>query len=101
MNFPNKPRTLMKILKIAALDPGLRQSGYAVLNYDPKKNQVWASNCGIARVHPKITGLEALMVMIENLRAVFSKNSFSKCDKIIVEFPSSPFGSKFGGGIIP
>jgi Holliday junction resolvasome RuvABC endonuclease subunit len=88
----------MEIIRVAGIDPGLRTSGYGIVNYHVENNEVWSSNCGVIRTPEKIKGIEAILFMIESLRKVSERESFEDCAKVVIEFPAAFYNPKFSAG---
>src|SRR5690606_39675094 len=90
----------MEIIRVAGIDPGLRTTGYGIVNYHLEKNEVWASNCGIVRTPDKLKGLEAIIYMIEEMREISKRERFESCSNVVVEFPAAFNNRKCSGGAI-
>jgi hypothetical protein len=88
----------METLRVAGIDPGLRTTGFGIVNYCRKKNEVWSTNCGIVRTPDKIKGLDAILYMIKALRDISKRDCFKDCLKVAVEFPAAFYNPKFSSG---
>jgi len=93
-------RMEVTLIKVAGIDPGLRTTGWGIVNYDKEKNEVWASHCGLLRTPLKLKGTEALLWMIKSLKEIAKRECFKDCAKIVVEFPAAFFNPKFSMGAI-
>lgn len=94
----------METVRIAGIDPGLRFTGYGIVNYDTDTNEIWASNCGIVKNKSSqyIKGLDAVLHMRQLLSELTARECFSECDKIIIECPAAIYSKNFSsGGLLP
>ena len=94
----------MEIVRIAGIDPGLRFTGYGIVNYDTEKNEIWTSNCGVIknRSSQYLKGLDAIMHMKDLITDLSCQDCFTDCDKIIVEVPAAIYSKNFSSGsLIP
>lgn len=92
----------MEIVRIAGIDPGLRFTGYGVVNFDTEKNEIWTSNCGVVknRGSQYVKGLDAIMHMKGLLKDLSEKECFAACDSIIIEVPAAVYSKNFSSGAL-
>lgn len=90
-----------RIVKILGVDPGLRTTGYARINYDQETNEVWLDQVGVLRCHPSFKGLQAVSEMIKNSQQ-FSNQIFKEdpdfFDFCVIEFPAAIYNPNFSSG---
>jgi len=91
---------MSEIIRIAGFDPGLRFTGYGVVNYDTEKNEIWVSNAGLAKKKSTVKGIDGLSYMKTLLRDVTNRECFADCDKIVVEVPAAVFFKNFSAGAL-
>jgi hypothetical protein len=90
----------MEVVRIAGIDPGLRFTGYAMINYDTETNQIITSNCGLVKTPVAFKGLDAVFYMMKELQDLNIRLEFNKCDHVIVEIPAAIYGAKFSAGAL-
>lgn len=88
----------MEIVKILGVDPGLRFTGYGLVNYDTEKNEIWASNCGVLKTPQAVKGLDAIIWMMDAISEMSEKECFENCDNVVVEIPAAIYSNKFSSG---
>lgn len=94
----------MEIVRVAGIDPGLRFTGYGIVNYNTETNEIWASNCGVVknRASKYLKGLDAVLHMRNLLLELAKQECFDCCDKIIIEVPAAIYSKNFSsGGLLP
>lgn len=77
----------MSIIKIAGIDPGLRNTGYGIVNYDDENEKFCVEYCGYVDIKYNQKGLEAILSMSENIAKLSHNKFFDSVDKIVVEVP--------------
>lgn len=90
----------MEIVRIGGFDPGLRFTGYGIVNFNTETNEIWVSNCGIAKTPQKFKGLEAILIMNDKLEEITKRECFEACDNVIVEMPAAVYFNKFSSGAL-
>lgn len=85
----------MSIVKILGVDPGMRNLGFGVINYNEETEEKTIDRCGVLKVPVKFKGNEALLYMKNELMELFSTQAFEDIDKVVIEVPRSAFGGKF------
>jgi len=88
----------MEIVRIAGIDPGLRFTGYGLVNLDTEKNELWVSNCGLIKTPAKIKGLDAILHMRDQVDELEKRACFQECDYIIIEMPAAIYSKTFSSG---
>src|SRR3954465_10514461 len=92
----------MALIKIAGIDPSLRNTGYGILNYDEDKEELWPSFCGVIRTPVKITGKDAILFMIEEIHKLSNHPEIQDCANFVIESPAAIYYSGMSsGGLIP
>lgn len=87
-------------LRIVAVDPSLRSTGVAVLNWNSETNQIWVTNCAVLRTPVKYKKLEAIYYMIGLIKEFSEKEEIVACDQAVVEFPAAFYNPKFSTGTL-
>jgi len=90
----------MEIVRIAGIDPGLRNTGYGVVNYNLEDNSIWVSNCGLIKTPAKFKGIDAILYMRDELDEIASRECFQESDHIIIEMPAAIYSAKFSSGAL-
>lgn len=90
----------MELVRIAGFDPGLRFCGFAVVNYEAEKNEIWVSNAGILKTPVAYKGLDALLYMIDEIKRIAERPCFHECDHIVIEMPAAIYSKSFSAGAI-
>lgn len=90
----------MEIVRIAGIDPGLRFTGYGIVNYDSEKNEIWVSNCGLIKTPAKIKGIDAILHMRDQLDEVAKRECFDACDHVVIEMPAAIYSKTFSSGAL-
>lgn len=85
----------MSVIKILGVDPGVRNLGFGVINYNDENNDISISNCGVLKTPVKFKGNDAILYMKNELKELFATNVFDDVDKVVIEIPRSSFGGKF------
>ena len=88
----------MEIVRVAGIDPGLRFTGYGVVNLNTETNEIWVSNAGLMKTPQKYKGLDAILVMRDNINELAKLDCFDACDHIILEIPAAIFSKTFSSG---
>lgn len=88
----------MEVVRIAGIDPGLRHTGYGVVNYNTETNEIWVSNAGLIATPQKIKGLDAILYMRDRIKELSERECFEACDHIIVEVPAAIYSKTFSAG---
>lgn len=92
----------MEIIRIGGFDPGLRFSGYGIVNYNSETREIWISNCGLIITPTKIKGLDAICYMRDSMEEVCSRECFSQCSDQVIEIPAAIYSKGFSaGGLLP
>ena len=91
----------MAKLKILGVDPGVRNLGFGVLEYDDESEQIVVKDCGVLKVPVKFKGNEALLYMKNELAELFGTGLFKDVNKLSVEVPRASFGSIQAWALIP
>lgn len=94
----------MEIVRILGIDPGLRFTGYGILNYNFENNEIWASDCGVIKntTEKGVKGLEKINIMKNRIMETLDKPPFEDCDNYIIEVPAAIFNKNFSAGsLIP
>lgn len=93
----------MEKVKILGIDPSLRKTGLAIVNYnaeldskDPKRFEV--TECNVLVNPQKYRGSEAIMSMIDMMRESTSNSSYQNVDDVIVESPGVIFNKAWAAG---
>ena len=90
----------MEIVRILGIDPGLRFTGYGIVNYDTEKNEIWTTHCGLIKTPQKIKGISAILYMIEKIEELSLNEFIGDCDKIVIEMPAAVYSAKFSSGAL-
>lgn len=80
------------------IDPSLRNSGVACLNWNSETNEIWVTNCAVLRTPAKIKGLDAIYYMINEIKKFCERPGIMDCDHAIIEFPAAFYNPKFSAG---
>jgi hypothetical protein len=88
----------MEIVRIAGIDPGLRFTGYGVVNLNTETNKIWVSNAGLVKTPQKHKGLDAILYMRNLINEISCRECFDSCDHIIVEIPAAIYSKNFSSG---
>lgn len=88
----------MEIVRIAGIDPGLRFTGYGIVNFDNEKKEIWVSNCGLIKTPAKIKGIDAILHMRDELDEVSKRECFDACNHIVIEMPAAIYSKNFSAG---
>lgn len=93
----------MEKVRILGVDPSLRNTGLAVVTYnseypvtDPKA--FTASNCQVLVNPAKYTGTDAIMNMLDMIKACSELEYYQQVDNVIVESPAIMFNKAWSGG---
>jgi len=90
----------MEVVRIAGIDPGLRFTGYGVVNYNGETNEIWVSNCGVAKTPPKIKGIDAILDMQDRVSEILNRDCFIESDHCVVEIPAAIYSKTFSAGAL-
>lgn len=90
----------MEIIKIAGIDPGLRFTGFGIINYDTEKQEIWVSNCGVCKVSQSIKGIDAILEMQSKVEEISERECFIDCDHILIEIPAAIYSKTFSSGAL-
>lgn len=90
----------MEIVRIAGIDPGLRFTGYGIVNFDLEKDEIWVTHCGLIKTPAKIKGIDAILHMRDELDELEEKECFESCDNIVIEMPAAIYSKKFSSGAL-
>lgn len=88
----------MEIVRIAGIDPGLRFTGYGIVNFNTETNEIWVSNAGLVKTPQKHKGLDAILFMRDKIKEISGRECFDACDHIIVEIPAAIYSKNFSSG---
>lgn len=91
----------MSKFSVLGIDPSLRNTGFAVVNYDPtKENQFWVSDCHIITNPQSFKGTDAILNMLENIKSVSELEVYKNVSQVIIESPAALFNAKFPAGAL-
>lgn len=90
----------MEIVRIAGIDPGLRFTGFGVVNYNNETNEIWVSNCGVLKTPQAIKGIEAILYMRDRIEEIEKRDCFQSCDHIVIEMPAAIYSKNFSSGAL-
>lgn len=90
----------MEKVKILGVDPSLRFTGLALIEYNtelaPNDPEAYAiKHCQVLVNPQKYKGKEALYNMIDMLYEASQKPCYASCDNVIIESPSTMFSKTF------
>ncbi len=95
----------MENVRILGIDPSLRKTGLAVVNYnveaelnDPKRFQV--TDCNVLVNPQKYKGTDAIMSMIEMMRESSENEAYKNVDDILIESPGVIFNKAWSAGMM-
>ena len=95
----------MEKVKILGVDPSLRNTGLAVVEFDTEattkdQSAYRVCHCQVISNPQKYTGKDAIMNMLDMLNDQASKDCYRNVDQVIIESPSVMFNQKWSGGTI-
>src|SRR4051812_22026436 len=86
----------MEIIRILGIDPSLRNTGFAILEFNTETRHIVTSKCGVLKsANAKFKGLDAVKEMLRQIADLASKEGFNSVDDIVVEFPMYFFNASF------
>jgi len=95
----------MELIKILGIDPSLRNTGLAILEYnndlspvDPDAFQV--THCQVLSNPQKYTGTDAIMNMLDMMHEQSQKPCYREVETVIIESPSIMFNKTWSGGTL-
>jgi Holliday junction resolvasome RuvABC endonuclease subunit len=88
----------MEMTRIAGIDPGLRFTGFGIVNYDHEKDEIWVSNCGLVKTPAKFKGIDAIFYMRDQIDEVSKRECFEACNHIVIEMPAAIYSNTFSSG---
>jgi hypothetical protein len=95
----------MEKVRILGVDPSLRNTGLAIVNYDsssplddPKAFSV--TNCQVVVNPAKYKGTDAILNMLDMLHDCSEEEAYIKVDWVIIESPAIMFNKSWSGGAI-
>jgi Holliday junction resolvasome RuvABC endonuclease subunit len=85
---------MMPLIKVLGIDPSLRHTGLAVLEYDSDTKILQKpSRCMVIDNPQKFTGSEAILNMLDLLTDY--KKDYDDIDHVVIESPAALFNAKF------
>lgn len=87
-----------EMIRIGGFDPGLRFTGFGIVNYQSDSEEIWISNCGLVKTPAKIKGLDAILYMQNLLGNISERDCFQACDYILIEMPAAIYSKTFSSG---
>ena len=95
----------MEKVKILGIDPSLRNTGLAVIEFNTElptdhKDAYKICHCQVISNPAKYTGKDAIMNMLDMLTDESKKECYANVDHVIIESPSIMFNQKWSGGTI-
>lgn len=90
----------MEVVRIAGIDPGLRFTGYGIVNYNGETDEIWVSNCGVAKTPAKIKGIDAILNMQDSIAEILNRECFIHSDHYVVEIPAAIYSKTFSSGAL-
>ena len=82
---------MSEIVRIAGFDPGLRYTGYGIVEFNYDTCELRPIACGALHVQKKIKGLDAIMDMTTQINELSNHEIWSTCDHIVIEVPMAFF----------
>ncbi len=91
----------MEKVSIVGIDPSLRNTGIALVNYDIENKKYSVTNCRVLSNPQKYTGKNAILNMLVMIRDVAtSTEEYEKAKAVVIESPSILFNKSWAGGTI-
>lgn len=89
------------MVKILGIDPSLRRTGFAVLNYNMETETIKVQSCGVLRTYAEtVKGLDAVQEMLKRVKELASMEEFSSVDDVCIEFPANLFHAAFANAAL-
>lgn len=95
----------MEKIKILGVDPSLRNTGIAIVNYNTElppndPSAFTATHCQVLVNPQKYTGTEAILNMLDMIAQCAQLPCYQEVDNVIVESPTIMFNKAWSGGTI-
>lgn len=90
----------MEIVRIAGIDPGLRFTGFGLVNYNAESNEIWVSNCGVLKTPKALKGIDAILYMRDQIEELEKRECFQEADHIVIELPAAIYSKNFSSGAL-
>lgn len=88
----------MEKVRILGIDPSLRNSGLAIVEYDSEKKTLLPIHCQTLVNPQKFTGKDAILNMLDMLHEEGQKECYAKVDQVIIESPAVIFNKAWSAG---
>jgi len=83
----------MSIIRIGAIDPSLRASGFGIIEYDYEAETLEVKHCGVLKTPQKFKKVSALLYMIEGMSSLSKRDEWIACNNVVVEFPAAIYAA--------
>lgn len=90
----------MEIVKVLGIDPSLRKTGLAVVNYNSETGLFDVSHCQVLINPQKYTGNNAIMNMLTMMQEQSEKECYAEVDYVLVESPATLFSDKIPSSVM-
>jgi hypothetical protein len=91
----------MEKVRILGIDPSLRNTGLAIIEYDTEKEIFSAPcECQVISNPAKYTGTDAIINMLDMLQTASLDSVYNDVNDVIIESPAIMFSKSWAGGTI-
>lgn len=90
----------MEKVKILGVDPSLRKTGLAIVEWHSDTHQFHVSNCQVLLNPEKYTGTAAILNMLDLIDKASYHENYQSVDAILIESPAVMFNKAWAGGTI-
>ena len=91
----------MEKVRILGIDPSLRNTGLAILEYDTEKEEFKGpEQCQVLSNPKKYTGTDAILNMLGMIKEASEDPAYSNLTAVVIESPAIMFNKSWAGGAI-